>query len=616
MDLRSLALLRIVLGLVLSVDLLARLRLVDTLYSNDGVLTNHFSLFRPLAPFQFSLYVSASSTRDVTVVFWLTLLVYLLFTVGYRTRLFQIFSFICVTSLHSRNLLAELPSDVPLHLLMAWSLVMPLGARFSIDNVRKSLRRGNESSPDELNVRTPPVTTFVSIAVFGMILELSIMHLVPAMRQDGPAWRDGTALYYVLHHNMWATDLGAWVVAHALLDGIQSLSSGFRATEIAIAALVLVPVWYVRRVALCLLVLFHLACRALWNLGPYEWVMMAGSPLLVTSRDWEAFGRWYLRRKPALTVYFDADCGICFALCRFLRRLDPLARLTFAANSSEAAPDDVKAAAAETVVVRDETSKKTFTKSRALAAIVASLPLGKPFSLVLRAPGISRLADLAYDQVAKNRTAISVWFGYEACGVHQESAHPAPSLGDEPLPELVRGLEVTRETAAALFLAVCAVALFARMNDETKAQGLEAPIYSIVAYPRLFQEFKLFAPEPPKRIGMLVVDAQTARGTKIDPLTGSPPLTALDPNKPDPRARPAPLLGAYFSSINKPERVLYVDEMRNYIQRLSDQRDTGDKLTWFNVNWIEAPIPSPNGSSAPPSETAEVIPPRRITSRP
>ena len=104
-DARSLALFRITLGLVLAWDVALRLRLVDTLFSNDGVLTNHFSLFRPLAPFQFSLYDAASSTRDVTVVFWLTLLVYLLFTVGYRTRLFQIISFILVTSLHSRNLL-------------------------------------------------------------------------------------------------------------------------------------------------------------------------------------------------------------------------------------------------------------------------------------------------------------------------------------------------------------------------------------------------------------------------------------------------------------------------------------------------------------------------------
>src|SRR5205807_1038076 len=99
-DLRSLGVLRVVLGALLIADLRDRLRVVDTLYSNDGVLSNHYSLFRPLAPFQFSFYVGPSSAREVTVAFAVTLLVYLLFTLGYRTRLFHVLSFVCVTSLH------------------------------------------------------------------------------------------------------------------------------------------------------------------------------------------------------------------------------------------------------------------------------------------------------------------------------------------------------------------------------------------------------------------------------------------------------------------------------------------------------------------------------------
>ena len=36
----------------------------------------------------------------------------------------------------------------------------------------------------------------------------------------------------------------------------------------------------------------------------------------------------------------------------------------------------------------------------------------------------------------------------------------------------------------------------------------------------------------------------------------------------------------------------------------------------FNVNWIEAPIPPPEGSGAPAPEPVEAVPARRITSRP
>src|SRR5262245_4434718 len=104
--------------------------------------------------------------------------------------------------------------------------------------------------------------------------------------------------------------------------------------------------------------------------------MLSAVPLLLTARDWDAFGRWYLQRKPALVVYFDADCGICFFLSHLLKRLDALGRMTFAPGSSESAPAEVKTLASETIAVREEASNKTFTRSRAVASVLASLPLG------------------------------------------------------------------------------------------------------------------------------------------------------------------------------------------------------------------------------------------------
>jgi hypothetical protein len=72
-------------------------------------------------------------------------------------------------------------------------------------------------------------------------------------------------------------------------------------------------------------------------------------------------------------------------------------------------------------------------------------------------------------------------------------------------------------------------------------------------------------------------------------------------------------MSAYFSNISRSDRVIYVDELKNYVQRLSDQRDANDKLVWFNVNWLEAPIPPPDGAQP---EMAGIVPSRRLTSRP
>ncbi|HMI87958.1 MAG TPA: DCC1-like thiol-disulfide oxidoreductase family protein [Polyangiaceae bacterium] len=613
-DLRSVGVMRIVLGLLLIGDLLPRIAHVDALYSNDGVLTNHYALFRPLAPYQFSFYFAVSSTRDVTVVFLLTLVVYLLFTAGYRTRIFHVLSFVCVTSLHARNLLAELPSDAVLHLWLAWSFFLPLGARFSVDSLRKSLSDRRETSPEELNDRPVRPSTFYSVAVLGVVLQLSSMHVAAAIRQSGPTWSDGTALYYALHHNLWASAAGAWLGKSVSLETMRQLTGGYRIAEIAIGLLVLVPFTWVRRASVVLLVLFHLTSCVLFRVGPYDLAVLGAAPILLSTRDWTAIKAWYARRKRELVVYFDAHCGVCLMICRWLVRFDALRLLTFLANTSEDAPAEVKAAAAETVVVRDEKAGRTFTKSRALAAILASLPLGGLKSVVLRMPGIAQLADAGYDVVARNRAAISVWLGFASCGVPR--AHSAAPLRRASPWPLLRALVVTRETAAAGFICLCGAALWQGTLPEAKAPNLAEPVHAALSYPRIFQKWGLFAPDPPKDLGVMVVDAWNGRGLRFDPLTGGPPRETPEPEpKAEASDRPSPLMCAYFTSISQPSNVIYLDGLRDYVTRVGDEKPPTDRPTAYTVSWVEVPIAPPEGSPVATSPSNQVTR-RRLTARP
>jgi hypothetical protein len=299
-DLRTLALLRILLGVLLMVDLWDRIRLAETLYSNDGVLSNHFALFRPLAAYQFSLYSTFSSSRDVTVAFVLTFIVYALFTAGYRTRLFHLLAFVCATSLHARNLLTELPSDALFHVLLGWSLFLPLGAYFSIDGVRRSAASRRDRSPEALHAPESRARTITSFAVLGLLLQISAVHIVAALRQSGAAWQDGSALHYALRENLWATDLGAFIAAHAPFRALRTASIAYPLIELAIGCGVLVPVLAVRRAALLAILAFHLLSRALWNFGPYEWVMAGTAVFFVSSRDWTLLGRLHVRVESAI----------------------------------------------------------------------------------------------------------------------------------------------------------------------------------------------------------------------------------------------------------------------------------------------------------------------------
>lgn len=613
-DLRSLALLRIALGILLVRDLWGRIAQVDAFYSNDGVLTNHFALFRPLAPYQFSFYFAASSTRDVTIVFLITMLVYLLFAAGYRTRLFQILSFLAVTSIHARNLLVELPSDVVIHVLLAWSLLLPLGKRFSIDALRKSLRDRREKSPAELNERPVLSPLFASIAVLGIVLQLAAMHIGAALRQTGPSWADGTALYYALHHNLWASDFGYSFAKGASLETLKLLTSLYKNAELVLGVLILVPVAIVRRLTILLLVLFHVLSAALFDVGPYDLAILAATPILLGTRDWEALSSWYASQKRALVVYFDADCGICLEICRWLARFDRLHLLEFVANSSDSAPPEVRALAAETVVVRDAKTGRTSTKSGALATIFASLPLGMIPSLVLRAPGIAQLADLGYDLVAKNRAAISVWFGFQACGVPRPKAGPA-ARRPAPWQGFAQGLALSRETLAVMFLCLSGTALWHATLPEEKAPNLAEPIVAALSYPRIFQKWGLFAPEPPKELTTVAIDAWNGRGLRFDPLSGGLPreTPAREP-RPEGSVRPSPLMSAYFVSIGLVSRANYLDGLRDYVTRIGDERTPADRPTAWTALYVEAPM-SPPQSTVQPFDSSQLVR-RRLTARP
>src|SRR5450432_2647171 len=64
---------RVLYGVLLIVDLLRRWTVVRFYYTNDGILPNHFALFRPMGRNLFSIFHAFSSFSEVNVAFALTL---------------------------------------------------------------------------------------------------------------------------------------------------------------------------------------------------------------------------------------------------------------------------------------------------------------------------------------------------------------------------------------------------------------------------------------------------------------------------------------------------------------------------------------------------------------
>jgi hypothetical protein len=289
-DARSLALGRVVLAVVLLIDLGRRVPVLRDLYSNDGVLPNHTVLWRPPWPQLFSLLFSASHVAEAATVFAFAGLCFLCLLVGWRTRLFQVLSFVMATSLHNRILFVENSGSIALGAVLLWTAFLPLGRRFSVD----ALLLGSRERPD---VPSPPADPrVVSLAVLGLLAQLSVIYAFNFLHKSGATWREGTAVHYMLFQERIVTQLGVWVREQAPLAVTKALTYGTLFIEAAAPCLILAPFLrrWTRLAAIALLVGLHGGIALLANLGIFSAAMFTFLPFLVDGAHWD----WLERKWP------------------------------------------------------------------------------------------------------------------------------------------------------------------------------------------------------------------------------------------------------------------------------------------------------------------------------
>ena len=187
----------------------------------------------------------------------------------------------------------------------------------------------------------------------------------------------------------------------------------------------LTPVFWrwTRPLALVLLVGLHGSIAAMVNLGIFSAAMIAYDPFLLDTAQWALFARLVPRKRPRAHR----------VLRRRLRRLLlPGARAgapgrvpapapglaTSDRRRCTTPPTSIRELLDRTLLVVDpRRAGAPLDARRRVAEILRALPFGGLWSWPLRLPGLSALANAAYDAFARNRTRISTWLGLAACGV-------------------------------------------------------------------------------------------------------------------------------------------------------------------------------------------------------
>lgn len=122
--------------------------------------------------------------------FWALLVSAICLAIGLFSRASSIAVFVLIASVHERNLFITNGGDTLLRCCAFFLMFAPAGAMLSLDR-RLALRSGKETG--EVQPRAPWAQRMIQI-------QLCVMYFMTFWNKSmGPAWVDGTALYYVYH---------------------------------------------------------------------------------------------------------------------------------------------------------------------------------------------------------------------------------------------------------------------------------------------------------------------------------------------------------------------------------------------------------------------------------
>lgn len=576
-DRRTLGFSRILLGFLLVTDLFRRTPDWLAMFSDKGVLPNHVQLWRHQGWGIFSIVNAFSTAPELWALWFVMLCSFLCVLVGYKTRIAQVVSAVFVWGLNGRVILIENGGYVVYSLLLMWTCFLPLGDRFSVDGLLASMRRRKEANADELNDRTGVIEPrlekpHVSLAMAAILLQISAIYYFNVIHKTGGAWKNGTAVHYVLYVDRMVTPIVALVRDFVPPILILAATKFVLASEAAIPICLASPLGrtWARRIAATLMCILHIGFGTTFVLGPFAWSLCVFSTLLFTTDDWNLAARTMRRTHRARVVVFDESSGAALWVCRLLKRLDRYELLTYRAETG----------LDEGIVVERPTGGLVLHHSAALADILAALPLGPVIAWKYRLPGISHLVDAVWKALA--RRDVSRAFGLRApkAGSPILEVSPIRNKGRRFFAG-VRELLVATMLAAVINQAL--LDLWATKNLY-KWPHLE-PFRTITLKFRFSQGWYMFSPNPVMDDGTLVVEAKTIDGRLIDPFTGKPPNFDLLNAK---SLRLSQIWCDYFNRIRETtNHTQYREVMKDYMLRLPER--TGrpeDVIVSGDVYWI------------------------------
>lgn len=283
-DLRTLALVRIGLGMVLLMDLVIRAGALEAHYTDFGVLPRE-SIGLSLSKWRVCLHLVTGSAVGQAALFALAGLCAVALLLGYRTRLATILCWVLTLSLQNRNPMVLTGGDTMLRCLLFWACFMPLGVRWSLD--RKLSRN-----------KLPEQTTVVNAGVAAFMLQIFVVHFFAGILKSGAEWRsEFTAIYYALEIDQLQLPLGG-LLLELPMPFLKLMTASTMVAELVLPFLLFplllgIERWRngIRFVVALTLIGFHVGLALTLRLGIFPWVNIVSILVFLPGFVWDKLPR-------------------------------------------------------------------------------------------------------------------------------------------------------------------------------------------------------------------------------------------------------------------------------------------------------------------------------------
>ena len=422
-DSRALGIYRILLGWLCFWDIVRRWNYIDVFYSDQGIKFHEMGI--PSKAFTIFNYISTDSLT-MHIIFAIGIFFSIMLMLGYKSKLSHFITAIIIISIHVHVTEVGNSADMFMNCMLIWTLFLPLGTSLSLDSLINSLNKFKENNLEELNNRGLGInyaTQIYSWAYLAMLFQISAIYFFTALDKHGPDWSETYQAFFRMHQlDIFITPMGYYIRDYITYPISKFFTLATLYLEYSIPLLLFIPFYrhLLRLIAVISLTIFHLMIRLSMNVGLFSQVMITTYPLIIDQKIIDFFKKRFLNRYASkqFILFYDSDCGFCHYTIRIIKRLDVFNRIIFAhGNTDTEKPDGFDNLRDKTAILYNPNTKKIWTRHEAFGKIISLIPFGILFSWIFFIPIISNLFGKIYDEIAENRTKISIFFGLPACNL-------------------------------------------------------------------------------------------------------------------------------------------------------------------------------------------------------